>query len=52
MKKQTPKYLSDLIRTARQAYMSRHSSIPHLNVKHDSFGNSFFPSTIIVNGTA
>ena len=45
---QSPKYLFELIPTARQAYMTRcKKSIPLLNVKHDYFKNSFFPSTII-----
>ena len=48
IKKQSPKYLFELIPTAREAYMTRHkNSIPLFNVKHDYFKNSFFPSTII-----
>ena len=47
-KNQSPKYLFELISTARQAYMIRHkNSVPLFNVKHDYFKNSFFPSTII-----
>ena len=47
-KKQSPKYLFELLPTARQAYMTRHNnSIPHLNVKYGCFKNSFFPSTVI-----
>ena len=42
------KYLSELIPTARQTYMTRYKkSIPLLNDKHDYFKNSFFPSIII-----
>ena len=45
---QSPKYLFELIPTARQAYMTRNkNSIPLFNVKHDFFKNSFFRSTII-----
>ena len=45
---QSPKYLFELIPTARQAYMSRHKkSVPLFNVKHDYFKNSFFHSTVI-----
>ena len=48
IKNQSPKYLSELIPPARQAYMTRYNkSITLLNVKHDYFKNSFFPSTII-----
>ena len=48
IKKQSPKYLFELIPTARQTYMTRcKKSIPLLNVKHDYFKNYFFPSTII-----
>ena len=48
IKKQSPKYLFELIPTARQMYMTRcKKSIPLLNVKHDYFKNYFFPSTII-----
>ena len=48
IKSQSPKYLSELIPTARQAYMTRCKKIiPLLNVKHDYFKNSFFPSTVI-----
>ena len=47
MKNQSPKYLFELIPTARQAYMTRHKkSIPLFNVKHDYCKNSFFHSTI------
>ena len=47
-KNQSPKYLFELISTARQAYMTRHkNSVPLFNVKHDYFKNSFFPSTAI-----
>ena len=48
IKNQFPKYLFELIPTARQAYMTRcKKSIPLLNVKHDYFKNSFCPCTII-----
>ena len=48
IKNQSPKYLFELIPTARQAYMTRHkNSVPLFNVKHDYFKNSFFPSTVI-----
>ena len=48
IKNQSPKYLFELIPTARQAYMTRcKKSIPLLNVKHDYFKIFFFPSTII-----
>ena len=47
-KNQSPKYLFELIPTARQAYMTRHkNSIPLFNIKHDYFKKCFFPSTII-----
>ena len=46
-KNQSPKYLFELIPTARQAYMTRHkNSIPLFNIKHDYFKKCFFPSTI------
>ena len=48
IKNQSPKYLFELIPTAREAYMTRHkNSIPLFNVKHDYFKYYFFPSTII-----
>ena len=48
IKNQSPKYLFELIPTARQTYTTRcKKSIPLLNVKHDCFKNSFFPSAII-----
>ena len=44
----SPKYLFELIPTARQAYMTKHKhSVPLFNVKHNYFKNSFFPSTVI-----
>ena len=47
-KNQSPKYLFELIPTARQAYMTRNkNSIPLFNVKHDYFKNYFFLSAII-----
>ena len=48
IKYQSPKYLFELIPTARQVYMTRHKNrVPLFNVKHDYFKNSFFPSTVI-----
>ena len=48
IKNQSPKYLFELIPTARQAYMTRcKKTIPLLNVKYDYFKNSSFPSAII-----
>ena len=45
---QSPKYLFELIPTARQAHMRRHkNSVPLFNVKHDYFKKLFFPSTVI-----
>ena len=44
---QFPKYLFELIPTARQTYMTRHKTVFLFNVKHDYFKNSFFPSTVI-----
>ena len=47
-KSQSPKYLFELIPTARQAYMARHKNgVPLFSVKHDYFKNSFFSSTVI-----
>ena len=44
----SPKYLFELIPTARQAYMTRHkNSVPLFNVKHDYFKNSFPSLTVI-----
>ena len=46
MKSQSPKYLFQLIPTARQTYMIIHkNSVPLFNVKHDYFKNSFFLCT-------
>ena len=48
IKKQSPRYLLQLIPTARQAYMTREkNSIPLFNVSHNYFRNFFFPSTIV-----
>ena len=45
---QSPRFLFELILTARKAYLKRNkNSIPLFNVEHDHFKNSFFPSTII-----
>ena len=50
IKKQSPRYLLQLIPTARQAYMTREkNSIPLFNVSHNYFRNFFFPSTIDSN---
>ena len=44
IKNQSPKYLFELIPTARQVYITRHkNSVPLYNVKHYCLGNSFFP---------
>ena len=48
IKKQSPKYLFELIPTVRQMYMKRHKkSLPLFNVKHEYFKNSFSPSAVI-----
>ena len=48
IKNQSPKYLFELISTAREAYMTIHKNrIRLFNVKHDYFKNFFFPSNII-----
>ena len=48
VKNQSPKYLFELIPTARQGYLTRHkNNVPLFNVKHDYFKSSFFPSTVI-----
>ena len=40
-KNQSPKYLFELISTARQAYITRHeNSVPLFDVKHGYFKNS------------
>ena len=42
------KYLFDIIPQSNCQYRTRNAqSIPHINVKHQFFKNSFFPSTII-----
>ena len=48
-KNQSSKYLFDKIPTTRSAYRTRNNigNIPRFNVKHNSFKNSFFPSTAI-----
>ena len=46
IKNQSPKYLFELIPTARQAYMTRcKNRVPLFNIKYDYFKSSFFPST-------
>ena len=47
-KKQCPKYLFDIVPQSNCQYRSRNAqNIPHINVKHQFFKNSYFPSTII-----
>ena len=47
-KNQCPKYLFDIIPQSNCPYRTRNSlNIPHINVKHQFFKNSYFPSTII-----
>ena len=47
-KNQCPKYLSDIIPQSNCQYRTRNAhNIPHINVKHQFFKNSYFPSTII-----
>ena len=47
-KNQCPKYLFDIIPQSNCQYRTRNAqNIPHINVKHQSFKNSYFPSTII-----
>ena len=47
-KTQSPRYLLDVIPTAKRAYITRNSDkLPHFKVKHNYFKNSFFPSTVI-----
>ena len=47
-KNQCPKYLFDIIPQSNCQCRTRNSQdIPHINVKHQLFKNSYFPSTII-----
>ena len=47
-KNKSPKYLSKLIPEKNSSYATRNTNnIPFLNVKHNFFKNSFFPSTLI-----
>ena len=47
-KNQCPKYLFDIIPQSNCQYRTRNAqNIPHINVKHQFFKNSCFPSTII-----
>ena len=48
LKSQSPKYLYSIISIHNTSYRARQcSKIPAINVKHDFFKNTFFPSTII-----
>ena len=45
---QSPRYLFEVIPTAKRAYITRNNDkLPHFKVKHNYFKNSFFPSTVI-----
>ena len=47
-KNQCPKYLFDIIPQSNGQYRTRNAqNIPHINMKHQFFKNSYFPSTII-----
>ena len=47
-KNQCPKYLLDTIPQSICQYRTRNAhNIPHINVKHQFFKNSYFPSTLI-----
>ena len=47
-KTQSPRYLFEVIPTTKRAYITRNNDqLPHFNVKHNYFKNSFFPSTVI-----
>ena len=47
-KTQSPRYLFEVIPTAKRAYITRNNDkLPHFKVKHNYFKNSFFPSTVI-----
>ena len=48
LKSQSPKYLYSIIPIHNISYRTRqYNKIPAINVKHDLFKNTFFPSTII-----
>ena len=48
LKSQSPKYLYSIIPMHNMSYRTRQcNKIPAINVKHDFFKNTFFPSTII-----
>ena len=47
-KTQSPRYLFEVIPTAKRAYITRNNDkLPHFKVKLNYFKNSFFPSTVI-----
>ena len=47
-KTQSPRYLFEVIPTAKRAYITRNNDkLPHFKVKHNYFENSFFPSAVI-----
>ena len=47
-KTQSPRYLFEVIPTAKRAYITRNNDkLPHFKVKHNYFKNYFFPSTVI-----
>ena len=46
-KTQSPRYLFEVIPTAKRAYITRNNDkLPHFKVKHNYFKNYFFPSTV------
>ena len=48
LKSQSPKYLYSIIPIHNMSYRTRQcNKIPAINVKHDFFKNTFFPSTIM-----
>ena len=48
LKSQSPKYLYSIIPIHNMSYRTRqYNKIPAINVKHDFFKNTFFPSTIM-----
>ena len=48
LKSQSPKYLYSIIPIHNMSYRTKQcNKIPAINVKHDIFKNTFFPSTII-----
>ena len=47
-KTQAPRYLFEVIPTAKRAYITRNNDkLPHFKVKHNYFKKIFFPSTVI-----